>query len=271
MRKSILLIAVAALTILGSGCQQLRSRDQLNRGVSAFKNAQYPEAVEHFKTAVELEPNFSTARLYLATAYMQQWIPGAASPENERYATEAYNQFQKVLEDDPKNKVAIGYIASLYLNQKKWDEAQQWYQKMTSVDPKNADAFYSLGFIAWSRWYPAYATARHDIGMKQDDPGPIKDKKVKAELQQKFGALIDQGLSDLDKCLQIDPDRDDAMAYENLLIREKADLLDNKDDYNKQIAVANGWVDKALAAKKAVAEKKAKAAAANGITEDTAK
>jgi hypothetical protein len=157
------------------------------------------------------------------------------------------------------------------LTDQMWDEANQWYQKMIAVDPKNADAYYSLGFIAWSRWYPAYATARHDIGMKQDEPGPIKDKKVKAELLQKYGPMIDEGLQDLDKCLAVDSDRDDAMAYENLLIREKADLLDNKDDYNKQIAVADNWVVKAMAAKKAVAEKKAKAAAANGITEDTAK
>ncbi len=50
------------------------------------------------------------------------------------------------------------------------------------TDPKNKDAYYSLGFIAWSRWYPAYGTARANLGMKQEDPGPIKDKKVKEEL-----------------------------------------------------------------------------------------
>ena len=50
------------------------------RALSAFKNAQFPQAVEHFKTAVELEPEFSTARLYLAVAYMQQYVPGSESP-----------------------------------------------------------------------------------------------------------------------------------------------------------------------------------------------
>ena len=113
---------------------KLQARDQLNKGVSAFKSAQYPEAVEHFKTAVELDPGFKVARLYLATAYMQQCIPGAESPENKKMAPAAYNHFQKVLEQDPKNKVAIASIASLYLNQKKWDEAQQWYEKLAAVD-----------------------------------------------------------------------------------------------------------------------------------------
>ena len=67
MRKAILILSVASLAILGTSCTQLKARDQLNKGVAAFKNAQYPEAVEHFKTAVDLDPNFPTARLYLAT------------------------------------------------------------------------------------------------------------------------------------------------------------------------------------------------------------
>ena len=81
MRKVMLVLAVAAMAVLGTSCNKLKARDQLNKGVQAFTAAQYPEAVERFKTAVELDPGFSAARLYLATAYMQQYIPGADSPE----------------------------------------------------------------------------------------------------------------------------------------------------------------------------------------------
>src|SRR5512142_1390428 len=122
MRKAILILSVAALAILGTSCTQRKARDQLNKGVAAFKNAQYPEAVERFKTAVDLDPNFPTARLYLATAYMSQYIPGADSPENIQMAQAAHDQFQKVLEQDPKNEVATASIASLFFNQKKLDD-----------------------------------------------------------------------------------------------------------------------------------------------------
>jgi tetratricopeptide (TPR) repeat protein len=267
MRKLTWIVAVAALAVLGAGCQKLQSRDRLNKGVAAFRNAQYPEAVEHFKVAVELDPTFPTARLYLATAYMQQWIPGADSPENNQMAQAAEDQFNKVLEQDPKNNVALASIASLRLNQKRWAEARQWYEKLTTVDPKNADAYYSLGFIAWSEWYPEYGTARANLGMKQEDPGPIKDKAVKAELKAKWEPVIDAGLKALDTCLAINPEYDDAMAYQNLLIRERADLVDSKEEYEQQIKVANGWVDKALATKKAKAEKK-NAKSAGGIVAD---
>jgi Tfp pilus assembly protein PilF len=258
MRKLLPILAVAALAVLGTSCEKLKSRDMLNKGVQAFKNAQYPEAVEMFKTAVELDPNFPTARLYLATAYMQQYIPGAESPENLQMAKAAYDQFQLVLQQDAKNSVAIASIASLYLNQKKWEDAQQWYEKLLAVEPNNADTYYSLGFIAWSKWYPSYGTARASLGMSQDAPGPIKDKKVKEELKGQYLNVINYGLQNLDKALQINPQYDDAMAYENLLIRERADLLDSKEEYEKEIKIADEWVQKALATKKAKAEAKEK-------------
>ena len=269
MRNAILIVAAAVLAIASTGCTQLKARNELNKGVQAFKSAQYPDAVENFKKAVEYDPNFPTARLYLATAYMQQYIPGAESPENMQMAQAAHDQFMKVLEQNPKDKVAMASIASLYLNQKKWDEAQQWYEKLIAVDPTNADAYYSLGFIAWSKWYPAYGTARAKLGMKQEDPGPIKDKKVKEELKAQYGPVIQAGLQALDKALQINPDYDDAMAYENLLVREQADLMDTKEEYEKQVKIADEWVQKTLDTKKRKAEAKAKTG--GGIVADTPK
>jgi tetratricopeptide (TPR) repeat protein len=269
MRKALLILAVAAMAILSTSCNQLRARDQLNKGVQAFTNAQYPEAVERFKTACELDPGFAAARLYLATAYMQQYIPGAMSPENDRMARAAEDNFMKVLEQEPKNTLALQSIASLKLNQKKWDEAEQWFQKVVAVEPNNADAYYSMGFIAWSRWYPEYGKARAAAGMKQEDPGPIKDKKIKEELKAKWQPVVDNGLAALDKALQVNPEYADAMAYENLLVREKADLCDSKEDYDKQTKVADGWVDKALATKKILAEKKNKTG--GGIQMDQSK
>ena len=77
MIKTLLpLVACGILLFSATGCQQLRARDHLNKGVRAYKGAKYPEAVKSFQEAVDLDPEFATARLYLATAYMSQWIPG---------------------------------------------------------------------------------------------------------------------------------------------------------------------------------------------------
>ena len=59
------------------------------------------------------------------------------------------------------------------------------------------------------------------------------------------------------------------MAYENLLIRERADLTENKEEYTQQIKVADEWVQKALATKKRKAEQKAKTSG-GGLTTESA-
>ena len=269
MRKWTIVLAVGALVLTGTSCRKLQSRNEINTGVASFKNAQYPEAVEHFKKAVEYDPSFVTARLYLATAYMQQWIPGAISPENAQMARAAMDQFRKVLEQEPTNSNAVASIASIYLNDKKLDDAQQWYEKLASVDPKNPTAYYSLGWIAWSKWYPADQKARIDMGMKPEEPGPLKDKKVREELKAKYEPIINAGLKNLDKALETDPNYVDAMAYENLLFRERADLADDRGGYDRDVKAADGWMQKTLDTKKRLDEEKSKKAASGGITQDT--
>ena len=99
--------------------------------------------------------------------------------------------------------------------------------------------------------------ARAKLGMKPEDPGPVKDKKVKEDLKTQWIPVIDQGISHLGKALQIDPEYDEAMAYMNLLIRERADLADSPEQYKKDIEVADNWVQKALDTKKIKAERAA--------------
>ena len=99
--------------------------------------------------------------------------------------------------------------------------------------------------------------------MKPEDPGPIKDKKVKEELKTQYLGAINEGLKNLERALQLDPEYDDAMAYVNLLTRERADLVDTQEEYKKEIEVADNWIQKALQAKKTKAERKP---AGGGIT-----
>src|SRR6202020_988597 len=128
MNKPIRLLTLAAsmLAILSSvGCGKLRARDQLNKGVTAYKNAKYEEAIDHFQQAVALDPSLINAKMYLATAFAQQYIPGADTPDNNKMAEQAIVQYQHVLDmnktaRDQKVNAAKG-IASLYYNMKKFD------------------------------------------------------------------------------------------------------------------------------------------------------
>src|SRR5258708_12215893 len=173
---------------------------------------------------------------------MRQYIPGAESPENMQLAKQAKEEFSKVLESHPKDTTALASLASLCYQQaqgmpdldakiKKLDEAKEWYLKLIDADPQSKEAFYSLAVIDWVKWYAAWMKARADLGMKPEESGPLKDKKVKADLKERYSAVIDDTIKNLTPPLNLDANSHDAIAYMNLLIPERSDLDDSPDQY----------------------------------------
>jgi len=240
----------------------------MNKGIQSYKSNKYADAVKHFQEAVKLDPTNSNAQKYLATSYMIQWVPGADSPDNKKNYDMARQEFDTVLKNDPKDSLALASMANMAYNSATTgtpeqkaaalEEAKKWNERRIEVDPKDSEAYYYLGVINWAQAFTPIQTARVQVGMKGTDPGPIKDKKVKAELQEKYGKSIDEGLSNLRKCLDIDKENEDAMSYLNLLLRKKADLEDTPDAAKADIAQAEDWSNKSLDIKKMKASRPAK-------------
>jgi tetratricopeptide (TPR) repeat protein len=275
MKKSVRVLALMAvgLTLLSAvGCDKLRARDQLNKGVASYKNARYEEAIEHFQQAVTLDPSLLNARLYLATAYAQQYIPGVDAEDNNRLGQQAIDQYKAVLERDPKSINSVKGIAYICLQMKKFDDAKSYYRKALEIDPNDPEPYYSVGVIDWTQTYQPRMEERAKLGMKPDEQLNPKDKnqkKVCSELKQKNEANIQDGIDALNKALQLRADYDDAMAYMNLMYREKADVeCDDLAARAADLKTADEWVDKTMATKKAKAEKQP---GAQGITMDQPK
>jgi tetratricopeptide (TPR) repeat protein len=265
--KILAMTALAACILSATACDRLRARDQLNKGVASYKNARYEQAIDHFKQAVALDPSLQNAKLYLATAYAQQYIPGVDSPENLQNANAAIEQYKSVLERDKKNVNSVKGIAYLYLQMKKFEDAKTYYHKAIDLDPNDPEAYYSVGVIDWTQAYQPRMEERAKIGLRPDEA--LKDKKLCSKLRDDQGAVIQDGIDNLNKALQLRQDYDDAMAYMNLLYREKADReCDVPDQRVADLKEADNWVDKTMAAKKAKAEKQA---GPTGITIDQPK
>jgi tetratricopeptide (TPR) repeat protein len=278
MRPSVRVLALGTVGIavlLASGCNKLRARDQLNKGVAAYKNTKYEEAIDHFQQAVNLDPNLMNGRLYLATALANQYIPGADNDDNNRVGQQAIDEFKRVLAMRPGREqkiTSLKGIASLYFNMKKLDQAKEYNRQVAAADTNDPDAHYSVGVIDWTESYQPRMEARAKLGLKPEEPLNAKDKEQKAvcvSLREKNFPVITEGIDELNNALRIRPDYDDAMAYLNLLYREKADLeCDDLAARAGDLKTADGWVDKTLATKKAKAEKQS---SATGITLDQPK
>src|ERR1700724_2329302 len=251
--------AVAALSVLASaasGCSKLKARDLLNKGVAAFKNGQSDAAIEDFKKAKEADPDLLNARLYLATAYASLYIPGAPSAENLARGQQAVTEFKEVLDKDQNNLSAIDGIGSILFQMggqpfdpKKFEESKSYHQKHIQLKPEDPEPYYWIGVIDWTLAFRANGEMRMDYNknnirkqVKDTDPLP---GAIRSEYASKYGPLIDEGVTDLQKAISIKPDYDDAMAYLNLLYRRKADMVESKEEREALLKQAEDSVDKA--------------------------
>jgi len=225
--------------------------------VNAFRAGNYAAAADEFRTAIETDPTLLDARLYLATAYEQQFVPGTETEQNKKFADAAMSEFQKVLQDSPKSLLATQSIASLFYNMKDFEKAREWNKKVIGIDDKNKEAYYTLGVLAWTDFLPVDREARNNSHMKPEDPGPLKDPKVRAELKEKYWNSLTEGIEYEKKALAVDPEYENAMAYMNLLLRYRADLADTKEEYEAAVKEADNWVQKSLETTKIKAERKA--------------
>ena len=100
---------------------------------------------------------------------------------------------------------------------------------------------------------PVDRQTRNDSNQKPEDPGPIANPAVREQLKSKWPPVLDEGISNLDEALQIDSGYVDAMAYINLLIRYRADLLDTPSEWYEASAQADEWMQKSLDMRKLAA------------------
>src|SRR5580704_6362898 len=176
----ILLAVVVASLGAGAGCDKLRARDKLN------KAGQTDLAIEDFKTAKDLDPGLTNARLYLATAYSAQYIPGAPSPENVRNGQQAAQEFQDILANDPANLSAIDGLGSILYNMaggppfdpKMMEESKSYHQKHIQLKPDDPEPYYWVGVIDWSLAFRGNRDMREEYNktakksIRDTDPAP---------------------------------------------------------------------------------------------------
>jgi tetratricopeptide (TPR) repeat protein len=255
-RRTASLAALLILTVGVSGCNKLKARDLLNKGVNAFKAGQSDTAIEDFKQATELDPSLMMARVYLATAYASLYIPGAPSAENKARGDQAIKEFKDILEIDANNLTAIDGIGSLLfqmagtppVNEKGFEESKTYHQRHIQIKPDDPEPYYWIGVIDWTLAWRANAAMRleynkNNIKKQVHDDQPMPTA-VRTDYATKDGPLVEEGIADLQKAISLKPDYDDAMAYLSLLYRRKADMVESADERASLQKQADDLLDK---------------------------
>lgn len=245
--------------LLGTGvvcsAQITSAKAEFDLGVSAYKQAKYEEAIRHFRQAVLLDKTFISAHLHLASAYAQQHIPGVDSPENNQMGQQAIAQYGQVLALNPTHDQqvsALKGIAHVYLNMKQFERAKEYDRKILELEPNDPETYYAIGVIDWTESYQLRMEQRAKLNLKPDEPLIATGEcwNVRAENEER----VTDGIETLTKAISIRQTYDDAMAYMNLMYRERADIqCGDTGAYHSDIRTADQWVDVTIATKKAKA------------------
>ncbi len=249
-------VVIALLWYLPTGlwAQVATADSELEQGVQAYKDARYEEAIQYFQGAASLDPQNKVAHPYLANSYAQLYVPGVDTSENLQICQAAIEQYQVLVELDPKSPDPIKSIAYIDLQMKKFEEAKKYYARAIELTPKDPEAYYTIGVIDWTQVYQPRMELRAKVGLPPDKP--LIDAAECWQLRRTNQDGVEDGIKMLTEALRLRPDYDDAMAYMNLMYRERADIQCNDEKrYNADDKTADKWVDLALQTKKQKSER----------------
>ena len=253
-----------------TGCVKLKARDLLNKGVAAYKDGKYDQAIEDFKQAKDLDPTLINARTVSRHGLCHSvHSRRALGTRTSAMGEQAVKEFQDVLTVDPNNISAIDGIGSILYNMagtpftpSRFEESKTYHMKHIALKPEDPDPYYWVGVIDWTLAYRSHLEMRGKWrlahpgkALKDDEPMPAD---VREDYTKENGQLIDEGIANLRKAIELRPDYDDAMAYLNLLLRRKADEAATPDERASLLQQADDLIDKAKEIKQKKMEAPAK-------------
>lgn len=245
-RRFVLLVTSLAVFSMTTGCDFIGKRKALNEGHRLFRAEKYTEAIEAYKKVLAIAPKDWDASYQIAVAYTALYHPGSLHPVDKEYAEKATTGFEELLQMNPPSdrpeamdKVREYYVA-LLTSSEQYDKAIEYYEalrkatpndvkvleklavlyydkkrqftpameayiKLAEIDPQNRERWYTIGQRYWNRSY---------TGNKEGTIS-IEDRQI----------CISKGMEALDKALKLDPEYMEAIAYYNLLWRERSQVL----------------------------------------------
>jgi tetratricopeptide (TPR) repeat protein len=251
---TICLAAVAAVVILAIGCSAYKVRRDMDEGKKLYREGNYLAAADHFKAAAALDDKLVAAKLNLAAAYRSQYEQhGADTPGNERFGQQAIEVYQRVLEKDPGNLVALKGAACAAMETKKFDQAVDFRKKVLALNAADPESYFWVGVVDWGAVNEDLRAQKVKLGLGADDPfrSTENDRPACEQTRSADAARVAEGITMLQTAIDKRPDYDDAMVFLVLLLWEKTDMqcgdLKAWDEYRR---LSDKWIDQGIAARK---------------------
>lgn len=271
MTKKLCLIAALSLSLLSLvSCTKVQARMAIKEANDAYAKEDYGTALEGYRKARQIDANsFPELDRMVGYSLIGLYSPEDKSPANVKNAdtavvelrnylkkkpddtiarealinlylnadriTEAINYFKDWLKTHPADLSAVRSVAQLYSKQGDFNESLNWYEKITLLDSKNPEAFYTYGVVCYEK-------------VAKNPPADMAERL----------AIIEKGKRALKRASELRVDYFEALVYLSLLHRQQAPL--ETDPVKQQALVAEADRIRGMAV--AINNKKKAAAAA---------
>lgn len=275
MKKKLCLLTALSLSLLSlGGCAKVQARMEIREANTAYAAEDYPKALQHYQRARQIDArSFPELDRMIGYSLIGMYAPEDKSPENVKKAdaaiielrkylrtnpddriarealinlylnadriTEAINFFRDWLKTNPNDLDAVRSVATLYAKQGNFAEALNWYEKITLIDQKNPEAFYTFGVVLYEK-------------VAKDPPADVAERL----------RLIEKGKAALQRATTMREDYFEALVYLQLLYRQQAPLAEDPAVQQQLIAEADRIRGQAVA----VRDKRKAAAAAQAAS-----
>ena len=277
MKKKLCLIAALSLSLSSLvSCTKVQARMEIRNANDAYGKEDYATALKHYRKARDIDgKSFPDLDRMVGYSLIGLYVPEDKSAANVKNAdaavvelrkylrnrpddtvarealinlylnadriTEAINFFKDWLKTHPNDLDVVRSVAQLYSKQGNFNESLNWYEKITLIDTRNAEAYYTYGVVCYEK-------------VAKNPPADMAERL----------AIIEKGKRALQKATELKPDYFEALVYLSLLYRQHAPIepdpakqqqLVAEADRIRGMAVAVNNKRKAAAAAAAAAKK----------------
>jgi tetratricopeptide (TPR) repeat protein len=178
-------LALLGILVVCASCADLRGRRRVREGNRLYREGLYAQALEQYRAAEALVPEFPLLWLNEGLTCRQLMLPGAKTPENERAADCAIQAFARLqslgdprgeqlqvqtlldadrfeilermygdrLRANPADLAAMNGLIHVQSRAGKMDEALRLYERRAALQANDAEAQYAVGVFVWQELF----------------------------------------------------------------------------------------------------------------------
>ncbi len=244
--RAFVAVVLGCLLLASAGCSRITERLALSNGNKLYKVQKYEEAIREYDKVLAIAPDHWYANYMKSVSLLALYHPGSTHPKDLEFAEKSVESFQKLLklkapdaetidkihgfyigllqnmgraddaiaffeglvQQDATNGDKLTNMAQMYAKAGNFPKALEYYLKRAQIDPTNKEAWYTIGVVCWERSF------------KQAAMMTVEEREQ----------VIRTGMESMDKALAIDSDYMSALAYYNLLWRERAKIAAEAND-----------------------------------------